>query len=38
MVDYKPISTPVDIQAMVSINSGPLVADPTHFNSLTGTL
>jgi hypothetical protein len=38
MVDYKPISTSVDIQAMVSINSGPLVADPTHFNSLTGTL
>jgi hypothetical protein len=30
MVDCKPVSTPVDTHAKVSIESGPLVADPTH--------
>jgi hypothetical protein len=31
MVDYKPVSTPVDTQANVSTESEPHVADPTHF-------
>jgi hypothetical protein len=38
MVDYKPISTPVDTQAKVSTEFGPLVADSTHFRSLAGAL
>jgi hypothetical protein len=38
MVDCKPISTSVDMQAKFSAESGPLVADPTHFRSLTGAL
>jgi hypothetical protein len=38
MVDYKPVSTPVDTQAKVSTKSGPPVADPTQFRSLTGAL
>jgi hypothetical protein len=38
MVDCKPISTPVDRQAMVSAESGLPVTDPTHFRSPTGTL
>jgi hypothetical protein len=35
MVDYKPISTPMDTQGKVSIESGPPVVDLTHFRSLT---
>jgi hypothetical protein len=38
MVDCKPVSTPVDTQAKVSAESGPPVADPTHFRSLAGAL
>jgi hypothetical protein len=38
MVDYKPISMPVDTQAKVSAEFGPLVADSTHFRSLAGAL
>jgi hypothetical protein len=38
MVDCKPVSTPVDTQAKVSTESGPLVADPTHFRSLARAL
>jgi hypothetical protein len=38
MVDCKPILTPVDMQAKVSAESGPPVADPTHYKSLTGAL
>jgi hypothetical protein len=34
MVDCKPVLTPVDTQAKVSAESGPPVADPTHFRSL----
>jgi hypothetical protein len=34
MVDCKPVLTPVDTQAKVSTESGPPVADPTHFRSL----
>jgi hypothetical protein len=33
MVDYKPVSTPVDTQAKVSTEFEPLVADPTQFRS-----
>jgi hypothetical protein len=36
--DCKPVSTPVDTQAKVSAESGPPVADPTHFRSLIGAL
>jgi hypothetical protein len=32
MVDYKLILTPVDTQAKVSTESGPRIADPTHFS------
>jgi hypothetical protein len=35
MVDCKPVLTPVDMQANVSAESSPHVADPTHFRSLT---
>jgi hypothetical protein len=38
MVDYKPVLTPVDMQAKVSVESGPPVADPTHFRSLVEAL
>jgi hypothetical protein len=38
MVDCKPVSTPVDTQAKVSAESGPPIADPTHFRSLAGAL
>jgi hypothetical protein len=38
MVDCKPVSTAVDTQAKVSATSGPLVADPTLFRSLTEAL
>jgi hypothetical protein len=38
MVDCKPVSTSVDTQAKVSVESGPPVADPTHFRSLVGAL
>jgi hypothetical protein len=38
MVDYKPVSTPVDTQAMVSAESRPPVTDLTHFRSLIGAL
>jgi hypothetical protein len=38
MVDCKPISTPVDSQAKVSTTSGPPIADPIQFKSLTGAL
>jgi hypothetical protein len=38
MVDYKPVSTPVDMQAKVSATSGPPIADLTHFRSLIGAL
>jgi hypothetical protein len=38
MVDYKPVLMLVDMQARVSAESGPPVADPTHYRSLTGPL
>jgi hypothetical protein len=38
MVDCKPVSTPVDTHAKVSVEFGPPVADPTHFRSLAGAL
>jgi hypothetical protein len=38
MVDCKPVSTPVDMQAKVSATFWPPVADPTQFRSLTGVL
>jgi hypothetical protein len=38
MVDCKLVSTSVDTQSKVSADSGPLVADPTHFRSLAGAL
>jgi hypothetical protein len=36
MVDCKPVSMSVDTQSKLSVESGPHVADPTHFRSLTG--
>jgi hypothetical protein len=38
MVDCKPVSTPVDAQAKVSVTFGPPVADPTWFRSLVEAL
>jgi hypothetical protein len=38
MVDCKPVSTLVDTHAMVSVESGPPVADLTYFRSLAGAL
>jgi hypothetical protein len=38
MVDYKPVSTPVDTQVKVFVESRTPVADPTHFRSLAGAL
>jgi hypothetical protein len=38
MVDCKSVSMLVDMQAKVSAESGPPVADPTHFRSLVGAL
>jgi hypothetical protein len=38
MVDYKPISTPVDTQAKVSATFGPSVADLTQLKSLIGAM
>jgi hypothetical protein len=38
MVDYKPISTPMDTQVKVSTESGPPVPDLTQFRSLTGAV
>jgi hypothetical protein len=37
-VDCKPVSTLVDTKAKVSVESGPLIADLTHFWSLIGAL
>jgi hypothetical protein len=38
MVDCKPVSTLVYMQAKVSAEFGPPIAGPTHFRSLTGAL
>jgi hypothetical protein len=38
MSDFKPCSTPVDTQAKLSEDDGPLVVDATSYRSLTGTL
>jgi hypothetical protein len=38
MVDCKPVSMPVDTQAKVFTESGPPVADLTHFRSLARAL
>jgi hypothetical protein len=38
MVDCKPVLMPVHMQAKVSTESGPPVADPTHFRGLAGAL
>jgi hypothetical protein len=38
MVDCKPVSMLVDTQAKVFVDSGHLVADPTYFRILVGTL
>jgi hypothetical protein len=38
MVDCKPVLTPVDTHAKVSVESEPPATDPTHFRSLTGAL
>jgi hypothetical protein len=38
MVDCKLVSTSVDMQAKVSMESGPPIADPTHFRSLAEAL
>jgi hypothetical protein len=38
MSDCKPCSTPVDTQAKLSKDDGPLVADTTSYRSLTGAL
>jgi hypothetical protein len=38
MVDCKPVSTLVDTQAKVSVESRHPIADPTHFMSLAGAL
>ena len=38
MSDYKPCSTPVDTQAKLSEDDGPLVVDATSYRSLTGAL
>jgi hypothetical protein len=38
MFDCKPCSTPVDTQAKLSADDGPLVADATSYWSLTGAL
>jgi hypothetical protein len=38
MVNYKPISTPMNTHAKVSTESRPPVANPTHFRSLVGAL
>jgi hypothetical protein len=38
IVNCKPVSMPVDMQAKVSTTSGPPVADPTQFGSLIGAL
>jgi hypothetical protein len=38
MVDYKPVSTSVDTQAKVCAESGPPIADSTHFRNLAGAL
>jgi hypothetical protein len=38
MVDCKPISSLVDMQAKVSTKSGPPVADLSHFRSLIEAL
>jgi hypothetical protein len=38
MVDCKPVSSPVDMEAKVSAEFGPPVADLTHFRSLIEAL
>jgi hypothetical protein len=38
MMDWKPVSTPVDTHAKFSAMSGPPVADLTHFKSLAEAL
>jgi hypothetical protein len=38
MMDCKPDLMLVNMQAKVSVESGPPVADPTHFTSLNGAL
>jgi hypothetical protein len=38
MVDYKPVLTSVDTQAKVCAESGPPIADSTHFRNLAGAL
>jgi hypothetical protein len=38
MTDYKPCTTPVDLQAQLAIDSGPLVQDASQFRSITGAL
>jgi hypothetical protein len=38
MVDCKPCTTPVDIQAKLVVNSGPPVQEASQFRSITGAL
>jgi hypothetical protein len=38
MTDYKPCTTPVDLQAQLATDSGPLVQDASQFRSITGAL
>jgi hypothetical protein len=38
MADCKPCTTPVDTQGKVSSDDGPLVVDPTSYQSLIGAL
>jgi hypothetical protein len=38
MVDCKPVSTPVDMQAKVSVEFRPPIVDPTHFRNLAKAL
>jgi hypothetical protein len=38
MTDCKPRSTPVDLKAKLTADSGPPVQDPSHFQSIVGTL
>jgi hypothetical protein len=38
MADYKPCTTPVDLQAKLAGDSGPLVEDVSQFWSIAGAL